>query len=172
MFKRLLSAGVTWRNLCLQFKAHNINNFNHPAQKSGVAEEESENLYQRESWDKLTMLADLPPKRILFLLVLSIFTVEISVMFLLHLWPELPVFREALLDASVLVLILSPTFYYFHYRPMVHNVRQRNLIMDQLVKSEERQHLALLAVNDGLWDWNIKSGSTYFSPRCALVLGY
>lgn len=124
-----------------------------------------------DSWAQL-LTPDLQPIRILFLMGLSIFIGEMCVMFLLQVWPDLPVFPEALVDASVLVLMLSPTLYFFHYRPMVQNFQQRNLIMEQLVASEERLHLALQAVNDGLWDWDIETNDVYFSPQCSIMLGY
>jgi PAS domain S-box-containing protein len=38
--------------------------------------------------------------------------------------------------------------------------------------SEERLDLALQAANDGLWDWNVAEGTTYFSPRWMQMLGY
>jgi len=84
----------------------------------------------------------------------------------------LPVLTEAMIDASILVLILSPTFYLFHYQPLKRNSLEREAVLDRLLQSEERLALALEAVNDGLWDWNIDDGSVYFSPRCALMLGY
>jgi len=93
-------------------------------------------------------------------------------MVILHFWPSLPVLSEAMIDASILVLILSPTFYLFHYQPLKRNSMEREAVLDRLMQSEERLALALEAVNDGLWDWNINNGSVYFSPRCALMLGY
>ena len=37
--------------------------------------------------------------------------------------------------------------------------------------SEERLQLALEAFGDGLWDWNIEKGETYFSPQILDLLG-
>jgi two-component system sensor histidine kinase UhpB len=120
----------------------------------------------------LTAIEPLPPLRILILMIFSIFIGEIVVMWILHLWPSLPVLSEAVIDATILVLILSPTFYWFHYRPLTHNNRQREMAINQLAESEDRLILALQAVNDGLWDWNIQDNSVYFSPQCATMLGY
>ncbi len=42
----------------------------------------------------------------------------------------------------------------------------------ELRRSEERLELALEATSDGIWDWDIPTGNTYFSPRYFTMLGY
>jgi len=114
----------------------------------------------------------LSPYKLLPLLVVSVFCSEIIIMFALHLFPALPTITEAFVDATMLLVILSPTFYFFHYRPLVAHYIQRKNIIDQLVESEEQLDLTLDAVNDGLWDWDFKAESIYFSPRWERMLGY
>jgi diguanylate cyclase (GGDEF)-like protein/PAS domain S-box-containing protein len=42
----------------------------------------------------------------------------------------------------------------------------------QISQSEERLRFALEATNDGLWDWDLTTNQTYFSPRWKGMLGY
>jgi diguanylate cyclase (GGDEF)-like protein/PAS domain S-box-containing protein len=42
----------------------------------------------------------------------------------------------------------------------------------QLRESEQRLDLVVAAAQNGIWDWDVASGSTYFSPRFKAILGY
>lgn len=41
-----------------------------------------------------------------------------------------------------------------------------------LSESEQRYVLALLGANDGIWDWDLRSGAVYYSARFCELLGY
>lgn len=49
---------------------------------------------------------------------------------------------------------------------------ERLRVQRYLAKLEERNELALPAANDGLWDFDLETETTYFSPRWRQMMGY
>jgi PAS domain S-box-containing protein len=54
----------------------------------------------------------------------------------------------------------------------IHDVTEHRRAEQALADSEERFSLAMQGANDGLWDWDLKSGEIYRSPRYLEMLGY
>ncbi len=55
---------------------------------------------------------------------------------------------------------------------LARDITEKHLAEKALKESEERYALASRATNDGLWDWNLRTGQIYFSPRWKFLLGY
>ena len=48
---------------------------------------------------------------------------------------------------------------------------ERSRVLEALRDSQERYALAAQAANDGLWDWNLRTDSLYYSPRWCWMSG-
>lgn len=114
----------------------------------------------------------LSPKLMLLLLGGIIFTTEAIIMLLLPYLPAMPGFLRAIIDAAALLVVFSTTSYFIHYRPLRAYCKDRKKIIEKLFHSEERLTLALNAVNDGLWDWNLLTGEVYMSQQSSTMLGF
>ncbi|MFZ4625795.1 MAG: PAS domain-containing protein, partial [Rhodoferax sp.] len=55
---------------------------------------------------------------------------------------------------------------------IVHDVNEKNLAQHALIESEFRWKFAIEGAGDGLWDWNVLTGTVYFSPRWKELLGF
>jgi diguanylate cyclase (GGDEF)-like protein/PAS domain S-box-containing protein len=51
------------------------------------------------------------------------------------------------------------------------DITQRKVAVAALRDSEERYALAAGGANDGIWDWDLRSGTAFFSPRWKGILG-
>lgn len=55
---------------------------------------------------------------------------------------------------------------------IIHDITDRQRAEKALKDSEERWKFAIEGANDGLWDWNLATNETFFSPQWKAMLGY
>ena len=88
----------------------------------------------------------LKPYWIVLLLAIVIFISEIIVMVLISLMPPLPVLQEALVDSLMLVALLSPALFFFLFKPIILEIKERKRLEDDVRKKEERNRLILESI--------------------------
>jgi PAS domain S-box-containing protein len=54
----------------------------------------------------------------------------------------------------------------------IRDITRMQRVENAMRASEERFNLALLGTQEGVWDWDIETGSVYYSPRWKEMLGY
>ncbi|MDH5749254.1 MAG: PAS domain S-box protein [Rhodospirillales bacterium] len=60
----------------------------------------------------------------------------------------------------------------FRIKGTIHDITERSKMEQALRESEERYSLALQGANEGIWDWNYKTGVLFMSSRYRSILGY
>src|ERR1035437_2362790 len=84
------------------------------------------------------------PASIFLIVVLSVFITEASVMLLLYYLPQRSLFIGAIIDATLLISLVSPALYFFLFRPLVIHIRERARIDEVLHKNEEEQFKVMI----------------------------
>ena len=77
--------------------------------------------------------------RLVMLITLSVFICEASVMLVISFLPMFSVWLHALLDATLLVMLLAPVLYFCLFRTLVRHIARRRQVEDELKK--HRDHL-------------------------------
>ena len=81
---------------------------------------------------------------LLFLIVaISIFAAEILIMFLLHTMTSFSLYVGAIVDASLLVIFVFPSLYFFLFRPLVLDITVQKELSEELQQSHEALQRAL-----------------------------
>ncbi|MEJ2286890.1 MAG: hypothetical protein P8X85_25250, partial [Desulfobacterales bacterium] len=80
--------------------------------------------------------------RLVILIALSVFICEASVMLVISFLPTVSVWLHALLDATLLVILLAPVLYFCLFRTLVRHIARRRQVEEELKK--HREHLEKL----------------------------
>src|SRR3990172_9847347 len=89
------------------------------------------------------------PRKLLLIMVFSIFAVEMLIMTVINYFHFFPISEKAeiFLDSSLLVFLLSPTLYFFLFRPLIMHINERRRAEEYL--QGERDMLETVTQNIG-----------------------
>lgn len=108
------------------------------------------------------------PLRLLIIMALSIFLSEFIVMIAIYLLPPFPSrFAEAIFDAAALIIMLSPMLYFFLFKPMLSQVKEREDAEEEVVKLNkelERRISELEELNEDLESFSYSVSHDLRSP--------
>ena len=90
------------------------------------------------------------PLRILGIIALSVFVGEILVMFILATLPQFPVVLEAVVDSSMLIVIISPALFFFLFLPIIRHVERRKQAENNLRKNRDLLQTIFNGMSDPL----------------------
>ena len=74
--------------------------------------------------------------------------------------------------AVIVLLIMGTAFLLYFNRKRATEINQRKKAEEDLRKSKKELQLTLDATADGIWSWNFKTNTLYFSPKYYEMLGF
>jgi len=112
------------------------------------------------------------PVRLLVIIVFSVFVAEAFIMFLLSVFPPFPTWMWAMLDATLLVILLSPALYFFVFRPLMLQISERRQVEEALERLSQRNEMILEAAGEGVFGLDLEGRVIFVNPAAARMLGY
>lgn len=98
----------------------------------------------------------LSSNRLLIFLIISVIAGDLMVAAVLHIFPELSLLQELLIDSILLSVIIFPVLYFLAFRPLTINIRERRITEEFLRSSEERYRTVTQSANDAIISTDFK----------------
>jgi len=111
------------------------------------------------------------PFRLLIIIILSVFSCELLVMFVIPLLPIPSILLHALSDSILLVILISPLLYLFVFRPLFLHIGERKQAEEALQESEERYRLIVENQIDLVVKFDTDWQLLFVSPSYCETLG-
>ena len=93
-------------------------------------------------------------------------------MIFLSILPPIPTWMWSLLDATLLVILLSPTLYFFVLRPLMMHITEREQAEEALEQLSQKNELILESAGEGIFGLDPEGRVIFVNPAAARMLGY
>ncbi len=107
-----------------------------------------------------------------FTMAVSIFLVECIVMFILSRLPAFPGAWEGVLDAALLVVLISPVLYFLIFDPLTNQIAECERVELALRESEEKYRSLFEDSKDGVYITSLEGRFLSVNQSIAELLGY
>jgi len=115
------------------------------------------------------------PSPYLFLLTMgvAVYIAEAFVMIIItFVLPETAPLIEALIDSTLLIILISPILYLLLYRPLYRHSIEQAQAAKALKQSETQLKLILNSSSEAIYDMDLNGKCTFTNPACLKMLGY
>lgn len=112
------------------------------------------------------------PFRLILVIFLSVFVSELLVMFFLSLLRDYSMWKWAVIDSTLLTLLLIPILYYYAFKPIVHQINERKEAENALLRVSNQNKLILDAAGEGIFGLDSEGRVVFANPSAAAMLGY
>ena len=112
-----------------------------------------------------------PPARLLLITMLAVFVIEAVVMALLAVLPPLPAGPEALVDSTLLSVLLFPILYLTAFKPLLRQIEVRRNTEVELESNRFLLAEAQRVAHVGHWVWRTEDDSVVWSDETYRIFG-
>lgn len=114
----------------------------------------------------------LSPFNALVTIAVLVFLSELLVMIVLRYMDPASLLVEALIDSSMLLILITPSLYFFLFRPLIQYINDRKIAEENLIISEQKINAIIQTVGEGIIVIGPDSMIRFVNPELCDIFGY
>ena len=111
------------------------------------------------------------PLKLIVIIFFSVFIIEAFIMSSLYILPSTSIWIRIFIDATLLIILLSPILYFFGFRPLIIHILERKQAEDALKQLNHKSKLILEAAGEGIFGLDLDGRVVFANPAAARILG-